>query len=63
MTGKMTSELSAPLGRRRARAEKAQAGKSRRHLPVARLAFAGIAVLLVAVTLRMMQRRLGATMR
>jgi polysaccharide deacetylase 2 family uncharacterized protein YibQ len=48
----MTSELSAPLGRRRARAEKAQAGKPRRHLPVARLAFAGIAVLLVAVTLR-----------
>jgi hypothetical protein len=50
----MTSELSAPLGRRRARAAKAQAGKPRRHLPVARLAFAGIAVLLLAVTLRIM---------
>lgn len=50
----MTSELSAPLGRRRARADKAQAGKARRHLPVARLAFAGIAVLLVAVTLRIL---------
>lgn len=51
MTGKM-SDLSAPLGRRRARAAKAQAGKPRRHLPVARLAFTGIAVLLIAVTLR-----------
>ena len=50
----MTSELSAPLGRRAARAAKAQASKSRRHLPVARLAFAGILVLLVAVTLRIL---------
>lgn len=48
----MTSELSAPLGRRRARAAKAQAGKPRRHLPVARLAFAGIGVLAAAVTMR-----------
>jgi polysaccharide deacetylase 2 family uncharacterized protein YibQ len=48
----MTSELSAPLGRRRARAAKAQAGKPRRHLPVARLAFAGIGALLLAITLR-----------
>lgn len=50
----MTSELSAPLGRRRARAAKAQGGKSRRHLPVARLAFAGILVLIAAVTLRIL---------
>jgi len=50
----MTSELSAPLGRRAARAAKAQAGKPRRHLPVARLAFAGILVLLSAVTLRIL---------
>lgn len=50
----MTSELSAPLGRRRARAAKAQAGKPRRHLPVARLAFAGIGVLLLAITLRVL---------
>src|SRR5688572_1648184 len=50
----MTSELSAPLGRRRARAAKAQAGKTRRHLPVARLAFAGILVLVAAVTLRIL---------
>ena len=50
----MTSELSAPLGRRAARAAKAQAGKPRRHLPVARLAFAGILVLLAAVTLRIL---------
>ncbi len=50
----MTSELSAPLGRRAARAAKAQAGKARRHLPVARLAFAGILVLLSAVTLRIL---------
>lgn len=48
------SELSAPLGRRAARAAKAQAGKARRHLPVARLAFAGILVLLTAVTLRIL---------
>lgn len=49
----MTGELSAPLGRRAARAAKARAGK-RRHLPVARLAFAGILVLLGAVTLRIL---------
>lgn len=48
----MTSDLSAPLGRRAARAAKAQAAKARRNLPIARLAFAGIAVLLTAVTLR-----------
>ena len=50
----MTSELSAPLGRRAARAAKARASKGRRHLPVARLAFAGIFVLLTAVTLRIL---------
>lgn len=50
----MTSELSAPLGRRRARAAKAQADKPRRHLPIARLAFGGIAVLLAGVVLRIM---------
>lgn len=48
----MTSDLSAPLSRRQARAAKAQAGRTRRHLPIARLAFAGIFVLLAAFTLR-----------
>lgn len=48
------SELSAPLSRRRARAAKAQASKTRKHLPIARLAFAGIFVLIAAVTLRIM---------
>lgn len=42
------SDLSAPLSRRRARA----AAGGRRQLPVARLALAGIALLLLAVTLR-----------
>lgn len=42
------SDLSAPLTRRRARA----ATGGRRHLPVARLALAGIAVLLLVVALR-----------
>jgi polysaccharide deacetylase 2 family uncharacterized protein YibQ len=47
------SELSAPLGRRRARAAKAR-GTQRRHMPIARLAFAGIVVLLAVVALRVL---------
>ncbi len=50
----MTSELSAPLGRRRARAAKAQAGKTPLRLPIARLAMGGIALLLASVALRVM---------
>ena len=46
----MTSELSAPLARRGARAGKATGGTfSWRRLPIARLAFSGIALLIVAV--------------
>lgn len=48
----MTSELSAPLGRRRARAAKAQAGKAPLRLPIARLAVGGIVLLLGSVALR-----------
>jgi hypothetical protein len=46
------SDLSAPLTRRRARTAGPAAIRPRRHLPVARLAFAGIVVLLLAVMLR-----------
>ena len=47
----MASDLDAPLSRRRA---KAAPLAGRRHLPIARLAFGGIAVLLGAVALRVM---------
>lgn len=46
------SDLSAPLTRRRARTAGRAATGTRRHLPVARLAIAGIVVLLLVVTLR-----------
>lgn len=46
------SDLSAPLTRRRARTAGRAATATRRHLPVARLALAGIVVLLLAVVLR-----------
>lgn len=47
------TDLSAPLTRRRARAQKPQR-QGRRHLPVARLALAGITVLLGAVAVRIL---------
>jgi uncharacterized protein len=45
------SDLSAPLARRTARAAQRKTDSGRRHLPVARLSFAAIAVLLSAVAL------------
>lgn len=48
----MASDLDAPLSRRKAKSAPTAAG--RRHLPIARLASAGIVVLLVVVALRVM---------
>lgn len=46
------TDLSAPLGRRRDRAGQKPQRQSRRHLPIARLAMAGIGVLILAVAAR-----------
>jgi polysaccharide deacetylase 2 family uncharacterized protein YibQ len=53
MTESTASSLDAPLVRKRARAGQAGAGSRRRHLPVARLAFAGLAILVLGVTTRL----------